>query len=397
MLASVNCRALSSHSSPLAGSSGRAAALDVPLRVSAERADGSGVSQRDRAVDALRGLAIVLMVTSHVGARSRVNTLLHLPLWIFALGLFVGLSGFVVGMRARTTPALGARGFLRRAGQLWVIHCVLTLSVIAVHELTGRLVAPSIAELGGIAPAALGVLTLYVQPLDYMNILPLFIVFFVCAPLLVALLKRGFTAATLSLSAALWTTSQVYPYWSRYTHPASWPELGAVAAWQFAFVLGVVLGYEQARLKAWLGARSTTLTWCAAGGVGVIFIVAQLQRTVLQRFGLALPPHWAWLVSKTELGPLALLYMLGLLFLAYRGLTWLKRHAARHLTLFAPLETLGRRSLYAFLIHLPLALAASAAGLNGRAGWVQDACALAALVVVYACTRTHWLGRYLPS
>jgi peptidoglycan/LPS O-acetylase OafA/YrhL len=109
--------------------------------------------QRDRAVDVLRGLAIVLMITSHVGARSRVNTLLHLPLWIFALGLFVGLSGFVVGLRARTTQGTGARGYLRRAGQLWLVNCVLTLSVLAIHALTGRLSAPSISELGGAAMA----------------------------------------------------------------------------------------------------------------------------------------------------------------------------------------------------------------------------------------------------
>lgn len=337
------------------------------------------------------------MITSHVGARSRVNTLLHLPLWIFALGLFVGLSGFVVGLRARTLPTAAAGGFLRRSGQLWLIHCVLTLSVIAVHELTGRLVAPSTSELGGIALAALGVLILHVQPLDYMNILPLFIVFFLLAPILVALLRRGWAAACLGVSAVLWATSQVSPHWSRYTHPTSWPELGSLAAWQFAFVLGVILGYEQKGLKAWIAPRAASLSSSVAAFVAVVFVVAQLQRTVLQRFGWRLPPEWEWIVSKSALGPVALLYMLGLLFLGYQGLGWLERRDEWNLKAFTPLETLGRRSLYAFLVHLPLALVASAAGLNARASWIQDVCAALAVLIVYACARYHLLGRYLPS
>ncbi|HMJ14428.1 MAG TPA: hypothetical protein VK524_23590, partial [Polyangiaceae bacterium] len=67
-----------------------------PDAASVRETPNASLGVRDRPVDVLRGLAIVLMITSHVGARSRVNTLLHLPLWIFALGLFVGLSGFVV-------------------------------------------------------------------------------------------------------------------------------------------------------------------------------------------------------------------------------------------------------------------------------------------------------------
>jgi hypothetical protein len=371
-------------------------AVDTPQRVEAEPDDGQAVVRRDRAVDVLRGLAIVLMITSHVGARSRVNTLLHLPLWIFALGLFVGLSGFVVGMRARATQTAGARGHLRRAGQLWLVHCVLTLSVLAIHELTGRLSAPSISELGGMVPALLGVLTLYVQPLDYMNILPLFIAFFAATPVLIAQLQRGRAAACLGVSTALWATSQLYPHWSRYTHPTSWPELGALAAWQLAFVLGVVLGHERPRLDAWLAGRRTALVRSAAAVVAAIFALAQLQRTALQSFGLRLPPQWQWLVSKSELGPVALVYMVGLLFLGYQALRSLARRHERTLDWFAPLETLGRRSLYAFLVHLPLALAASAASLMARPSWVQDVCALAALVVGYACARFHLRGRYIP-
>lgn len=350
---------------------------------------------RDRPVDVLRGLAIVLMITSHVGARSRVNTLLHLPLWIFALGLFVGLSGFVVGLRART--AVDWRGFVRRAGELWVLHCVFTLAVIHYHHLTGRLAAPDIADLGGYVPALIGVLLLYVQPLDYMNILPLFIVFFLMAPLVATCLRRGWTAACLALSIALWATSQVYPHWSRYTHPTSWPELGSLAAWQLAFVLGVVLGFERTRLFAWLGRAQHALVGIAAGSVAIIFVLAQFQRTALQRFGLHLPQQWQWLVSKSELGPLALIYMLGLLYLGYRGLAWLARCRPRAFVRFQPLEVLGGRSLYAFIIHLPLALAASAVDLNHLPGWLQEVSAVSALALVYLCARYHVLGRFIPA
>ncbi|HMJ14370.1 MAG TPA: OpgC domain-containing protein, partial [Polyangiaceae bacterium] len=306
-------------------------------------------------------------------------------------------SGFVVGMRARALPDADARGFVRRAGKLWLIHCILTLAVLAVHELTGRLTAPSVAELGGFGKTLLGVLTLYVQPLDYMNILPMFVVFFSIAPLLVGQLKRARFALCLALSAVLWATSQLYPFWSRYTHPSSWPELGALAAWQFAFVLGVCLGYERDRLKELARGRAPALVWSAAGVVSIIFVLAQLQRTALQRLGLRLPPSSQWLVSKEQLGPVALVYMLGLLFLGYQALAWFERRSPRGLHWFQPLETLGRRSLYSFIVHLPLALLASALYLNDRAGWVQDAAALAALCFVYVCARYRLLGRYIPS
>src|SRR5690349_16920588 len=141
---------------------------------------------RDRAIDVLRGWAIVLMITSHVGALSHVGVLFNLPLLIDAAGPFVLLSGFVLGMGARAGKPV--KGVLRRAGQLYVIHVGLMAGVLVIHEATHRMRIPSIAAAGGLSAVLWKVPALRLQALDFLNILPMFVVFFLASPLVVGAL-----------------------------------------------------------------------------------------------------------------------------------------------------------------------------------------------------------------
>src|SRR5690242_3706292 len=130
---------------------------------------------RDRAIDVLRGCAIVLMITSHIGALSHVGVVFNLPFLIDAAGPFVLLSGFVLGMGARSGKAV--KGVLRRAAQLYVIHVVLMAVALAVHEVTHRMRVPSVDAAGGLTAVLWKVPALRLQALDFLNILPLFVVF----------------------------------------------------------------------------------------------------------------------------------------------------------------------------------------------------------------------------
>jgi len=53
------------------------------------------------------------------------------------------------------------------------------------------------------------------------------------------------------------------------------------------------------------------------------------------------------------------------------------------------LEVLGQKSLYCFVVHLPVALVASAFLLGDRPRILQDAAALAALAFVYGMARAR--------
>jgi hypothetical protein len=114
--------------------------------------------------------------------------------------------------------------------------------------------------------------------------------------------------------------------------------------------------------------------------------------------GLRLPPEWSFLTEKERLGPLRVLYVAVVMGVAYlaarRSRTALPRLA--HAVL-SPLELLGRRSLYAFLVHLLPALVASALHLTLSPRPVQELAALSAVAFVYAMSRWHVLGRLIAG
>src|SRR5262245_21269500 len=57
-------------------------------------------ASRDAALDCIRGLAIVWMMSAHVAPLSKLTALLHLPVYVSAFEWFALLSGIVLGMRA---------------------------------------------------------------------------------------------------------------------------------------------------------------------------------------------------------------------------------------------------------------------------------------------------------
>jgi hypothetical protein len=350
---------------------------------------------RDPALDVLRGWAIVLMIMSHVGSRTKIATLAHFPVWISAAEPFVILSGVVLGLRLGTRPVHEP---VRRALRFLRIHSVLMVVVIVVHELTGRLNVPWLRDVGGVLGAAWMIPTLRLQSLDYMNILPLFIVFFALSPLLAAGMARGLTWLCLSASVALYAVTLRSPEWFRFTDPACGPEAFVLPCWQLAFVVGVVTGHHAGRLAEIWKRHGTRLLPAVGIVVSALFVLAELQRTAFARLGGKLPERLEWLFVKQTWAPGRAIYDLGLMLLAYlalRRLAATRRPALEAAT--SRLELLGRNSLYCFLVHLPFALLASALRMDARAPWLQELAVAGALVAVYTMARHGLLRRYVPT
>jgi hypothetical protein len=365
-------------------------------------------AERDRALDVARGFAVIAMITSHVGPRTALNMVTNFPYLLSAADGFVLVSGATLGLlagRKREPEAAQRFSFevMRRGFRLYVIHCGLTLLVLLIRQWTGRLRAPEVSELGGFPRALWNVLSLQVQPTDYMNILPLFVVFFLAAPLLLLPLQRRKTPWLLLLSSALWALAQRFPSLLPLPKPELEPISFSLLAWQFPFVLGVCLGYHR---DLWIDRlrRAAGLGWwlalCVTGGM---FALAQCQRRLLLPLGLSLSPEHGWLLSKETWAPLHAVYAVCIIVLGYALMRrWFEVAAPRNPTLLrlvevplGVLETCGKASLYCFVMHLPFALAASAFALVLRPSWQQNLFTLLALLGVYCLARWGVLAKLL--
>ncbi len=354
------------------------------------------MSRRDTALDVVRGFGMVAMIAAHVGPLSRMTAATHLAMSVGAADIFVLVSGVTIGLlgAARTADAIRRstfyRGLLRKAGWLWLAHVCMTLVVLRIRASTGRLDAPDVDALGGWGQALVQVATLRVQPLAFMNILPLYVLFIGAAPAALEVFRRGGTLPLFLASAALWLVAQARPSVIPLPRPDGGYLAFSIAAWQFAFVLGLLMGHGKAALEAWW-ARHPRLLAIATGLLLALFTVAQFQRRSLGRLGLGLPEAWRWWLAKESWAPAravyAVLFVACLYTLAKRWLDFERSAPAGWLIVatrscVAILTVIGRQSLRSFLLHLPIALAASALGIWVAPRWLQEIIAFAAVGAV---------------
>lgn len=345
-------------------------------------------------LDTLRGIAICAMIATHLSPMSRLTALGHLPRFASAADWFVLLSGTVVGMRGerRFLSGQGLRShlaLLRRAGLLYLIHCLLTGLVLDIHHLTGRLDAPDVSVLGGALRSAWLVATLRVQPDAFMNILPLYVCFLLVAPLVLEAIRGGGAVAVALASAALWGVAQRWP--SAIPLPAPGPDGPAfsLAAWQFTFVVGMLLGYYRHQVAAAL--RRPGRSRLVVGAGVLLFVAAQLDRPHMLPFRVAILDGCRSLVRKETWAPLEALEAVLLTLVAYGAIArwYATRAAARGLLAraidrcLAAVQSMGRKSLRCFLVHLPFALVTMAVRGVSWPRWGQDVAAAAVIVIAY--------------
>jgi hypothetical protein len=201
-------------------------------------------------IDFWRGAVLVAILVDHIPG----NVLESFTPRNYGLSdsseAFVFISGVSVGMvyapRALSRGfATVARGCLQRALKLYGAHIALTLSALAifafafwvsgVDELIQAHGRSYVFEQPAAGLAGLAVLT---HQLGYFNILPLYIVLMLWAPVAIALAMRDVRLA-LAVSVGIYVASRAFGL-----HLPNWPEPGAwffnPFAWQLVFTMGLV-------------------------------------------------------------------------------------------------------------------------------------------------------------
>ena len=341
-------------------------------------------------LDALRGLMLVLMMLTHLP--TRLTSPLGQPFgFVSAAEGFVLLSAYMAGMvygRVARKKGIAAmrRVFWRRALKVYACHAGLLLfaftaiaavglrlNQLAVTDLMSFYLAQPLSALGA------GLVLIYTPAL--LDILPMYILFMLASPWLLAhALRRGW-GLILATSLALWLLAQF--------ELARWVYQGAVTltglrvpfeetgsfvtfAWQLLWTVGLCMGFSRTAEKP----QPFTFAGWSVALAALVAAVGLVWRHQEGQAPFGADESLNLLFDKWLLGPLRLLDLLALGIVIIRFGPWLKARLPRLLWL----ERLGAASLPVFCAHLVLVLLALAfLGANPEAhAWWVDALVLGA-------------------
>ncbi|MGN7881804.1 OpgC domain-containing protein [Ensifer sp. 22460] len=307
--------------------------------------------QRESRIDLLRGLALLLIFVGH-SEFTFSGFVQHSRGFADASDVFVLLAGVSAALAYyRPDGSIQFRRPWKRAFTLYLVHMLL-FSVLA--SISGALflaVGPTPwADMNSFwaAPYQHGAEALLLMYMPgNLDILPLYVVLLGLVPVVFWLHNRSQTIL-LCVSCSVWLASgighinlQNWALDSRewYFDPFSW---------QFLFIIGIVIGIGLKRSRPVL--RYNRPVFAAAA----IFAIAAIPINLAVYLGLADPPlgeSYHQLVSKTNSGPLRILNVLAILYLA-----WNIRlvHFAANRPAFGPICAAGKHSLPVFSLGVLL-------------------------------------------
>lgn len=301
--------------------------------------------QRDRRLDTLRGLFLVIMLIDHLGGQLARVTYQPLGYMSAAEGFFF-LSGLMFGQiyaRYLERPGELWQRALARAGLIYRYHAatVIVIAALALLPVFDHLWYYALKPWHEVPlTSTLAMLALIHQP-SYLNILPLYILFVLLSPGLLLALHNGWRWSVVLGSVSIWLVGQ----WGspllllyRDLHLPWNPGYFNLASWQVLWVGGLTLGYARHRGEGvgFAASRAFLIP------VALLVLVLMLGRREWLDLG-----HWlGGLLDKPGLGPVRLLNCLLLISLIGWALTRYRPEA--HLP-FA--ELLGRYSIQVFAFH----------------------------------------------
>jgi hypothetical protein len=319
-------------------------------------------SPRDLRIDFLRGVAIVVMVSNHLAARSYINAFTQGRVYVSAAEGFVFLAGYVLGA---VSVARAARDGVRsanaqlftRAFTLFKTWFVMVALAAGITWLRPGLASPIFDEL----PAPVWRVTLaagmfHVEP-RILDILQLYVLCIGASPAILWFFSRGYVLAVVVASVSLWGINQMDPYALCFSPVGREHPYFAFPSWQLLYVIGLVLGYHAKTLKKF---SSRTPRWLIIGlGVPIITAAAVAAHydvdlgvwptRVLDR------ARWIALTDRSLLGGVRIVALCALFptMLVVVDTFWRPLRSA----LGDVLLTLGQNSLYVFLVHVPFVVA----------------------------------------
>jgi hypothetical protein len=241
---------------------------------------------RDRALDVLRGAAIISMTAAHVATDTYTYRLTHVPLWMDAAIVFVLLSGLVLGIVQRSSANKGRTNYprtARRAMALYVIYLAVLAIAVALRALTGApALAPTPADHGGWGGLVFYALTLQ-MPAPNLTILPMYVVLLLAAVPLLWMCAHRLAWAGMAAAVAIWLLGVLSPAFTVMPHiqDAGVPRFNW-ATWLLPFALAFVVGWHW---RQWDLARRLR-TWPAIAVTGVLFVALVALSNVVDRWEL---------------------------------------------------------------------------------------------------------------
>lgn len=360
--------------------------------------------RQPNAVDFWRGFALITIFVDHVpGLVYARYTMINFSI-SDAADLFVFLAGWSLrlmadgGGRHMPTRDVMLRLF-GRALELYAAQVLITMLAIAMLAVTAiELSNPLLLEWHNAAavfndpvPTHIG-LAMLTHQLGYFDILPLYVVLMLMAPLFAGL-DRIAPNLVLPASAALYLASLTF----RLTLP-TWPVSGTwffnPLAWQFTFVLGFVMARDDAGVGAWVRRH---IVW-----------LRLLALPILIYATLAVIFDWLWdptdvpnpklffLLDKSYATPARLIQFLTLVAVFSIAFPYFRRLAdwpplrRPVLGLIGLLTMLGRNSLYVFCVGSLLSLAAQMVRFYYRGTVGIDTIVVVSGIIIMAFTA--WLA-----
>lgn len=351
--------------------------------------------RRPNEIDFWRGFALVTIFINHVPGVFYERFTHRNASISDSAELFVFLAGFslryVADVEARASRLRLTVRLLGRAVTIYAAQILITLVALGVIASASILLdAPPLLDWHNSGPvftdpveSHIG-LVLLTHQLGYFNILPLYVVLMVAAPLM-ALVDRVSPLLLLGLSAAVWLATLVSA-----ANLPTWPVEGRwffnPLCWQFMFVLGFVLA-DRERLGGLLRRVRPTARWIA---VPIVLAGAAAGLAPWSPDPLRLPePRLLFTFDKTFLAPAHVIQFLALVAL-FSGLFRLL--PARLAPVAAYLSMLGRNSLPVFCVASVLSLVAQIARFALGGGLAIDTIVLFTGLVVMGWSA--WLSEW---
>jgi hypothetical protein len=323
--------------------------------------------RRDLRFDLLRGLAVIAMVTDHIGGeRSWLYSITggnHF--WTSAAEEFVFISGLVMGI---VYPAMIAKQglqaallkVLKRSGTLYALTVILTLTTAALAYHLQVHWAPQV-NANTLPDFVIGVLTLH-RAYYLTDVLLMYTLLVFAAAGAIFLLCEGYTRLVLGISWGLWLTWQIWPQQAAIPWAITDNSVFNLAAWQVLFFTGLVIGYHRKALAKRCGWFTGKLSLLISGALFVGML--SVYRAGLEPLVRLTGRDAAWLnthlfsKSDEQIGRLLAFAVFATFVLALVTNFW--RPITRVLGWL--LLPLGQQALWAYGLHLFVIMLTTKAG-----------------------------------
>jgi hypothetical protein len=309
--------------------------------------------RRDLRLDLLRGLAVVAMITDHVGGDQ--SWLYHLTggnrFWTSAAEGFVFISGLVyAGVLARQGLRAMLLKALKRAWTLYALTVLLTFaSAFAAYKFQ-LFWAPQVTP-ATLPDFVVSILTIH-RTFYMTDILLMYVLLVFGAALLLFFLAEGYAWQVLAVSWVVWGLWQRWPQQANLPWAIADNNVFQLAPWQLLFVNGLVIGYHRKRLARYFGWIAGRLALVVSGALfaGAILLYRAQLAPLTRLTGHDAPYLDAHLFSKSDerIGRVIVFAIFAIFALSLVTNLWVPLRRALGWLLLP----LGQSALWAYGLHL---------------------------------------------